>query len=233
MSRAKEWLDRDLASVESSEIAEVSVAGGEGTTLRFTRPAAGGSLTLEGLTDKEEGDSGKLSSLESALSYLRADDVADPSLSDARLGMTNATVFTAVTKKGEIYTATVGGTAAGTGQRYVRLAVALKPAEPPPPPAAAPAPADTNAAVAATNDVAAAAKAAAEERKKTEEKVAALGKKLQPWTFLVESYKAESMTPTRAALVKEKKQEEKKAEGQPAAEAGAVTNAAAAPAPAN
>jgi len=215
----KDWLDRELFSVDSAAVSNVTATSATGETLELERPADGGSLKLKGLAENEELDSGKLYSIEAALSYLRADDVADPALSDEALGMTTAAVFRVTTKNGEVYTARIGGAVAGTGRRYARFEAALLPAPPAPEP---PPVADTNAAAGATNALAE-AKAKAEERKKTEEKIASLNAKLKAWTYAIESYKADAMTPTRSALVKPK---EKKEEQPPPPPETAVTNAA-------
>ena len=166
-------------------------------------------------------DSSKTYGLESALSYMRLDDVANPTLSDDKLGMTTAVVFTASSTTGMIYTVRIGGTADGGG-RYARFDVALKP---PAAPAAS--------AAAATNAASTNATAQVDEAKKEQEKraqlegdIRKLNDKLHAWTYVIASFKTDNMTSTRSTLVKEKKdekkeekkEEEKKTESPPPAE---------------
>jgi hypothetical protein len=200
---ARDWLDTEIAGVEQSSIREVTISGPGRTELQLARRAeGGGGLEVSGLATNEEVESGKVSGIESALSYLRFADVADPALSDEQLGLSTAVVFRAVTGKGEIYTAQVGGAPTNSTQRYLRLSVVLGPAERQP--------AATNAAAEGTNAVAT-VPAAAEERRKLEESTAKLAAKLKPWTYLIEEYQAESLTATRSAAVK-KREEAKKEE---------------------
>jgi hypothetical protein len=104
----------------------------------------------------------------------------------------------------------IGSSPTNSAERYVRLEVTLKPA-------------DTNQPSAAeaggTNAVAVAAKAA-DERKQLEGETQTLNGKIGKWTYLIESYKAESLVTTREALVKKK--EPPKTEEKPKPEGGAT-----------
>jgi hypothetical protein len=211
----RDWLDAQILNVPAADLREITIGGPGRDELRLSREAPDQALQAEGLAENEEADRSRISGIESALSYLRFEDIADPTLTDEALGMTTAVVCRAVTHKGEIYTARIGGSPAGSSSRYVRLEAALEPPPPEAPPAAAaPAeaaaetPADTNVAAAATNDLAAAEVRAAE-RRQIEEAVAATNRKLAPWTFVIESFRTDSMTTARTAVVKPKAEESK------------------------
>mgnify|MGYP000060269341 CR=1 FL=1 len=192
----RDWLETEILNVSGSDIRTISIRHPDKPELRLSRAAEGSALTVEGLAADEETDTTKLYSLESALSYLRFADVADPGLPDSETGMDKPTVFEATTGKGQVFTARIGAAPTNRTERYVKFDVALRPA-------------DTNAAPGGdTNAVA----KAAEERKKLEEETATLKSRLAPWIYLVESYKTDAMTTQRDAVVKKKEppKEEKK-----------------------
>lgn len=199
----KNWLDTNLVNVPSSDIKEVTISGPRRDTVRLTRKKDGGGLDVEGLSAKEETDSSKLQGIESALSYLRFDDIADPSITEKELDMGKPVIFKALTQKNEVYTVNIGGSPEGSNNRYVRIEVALEKPDKPVLPAAETegkkkdSPQDTE-------------KKQADERKELEIKIKALNENLRKWTYLMASYKTDSMTATRNDLVKEK--EKKKEE---------------------
>ena len=83
-----------------------------------------GSWTLAGLGPKEELDTSKTYSLDSALSYLDFTGVADPKKTDAELGFATGAVYTVTLKNGQSYTAKVGDK---TGSdRWVKLSASFK-----------------------------------------------------------------------------------------------------------
>jgi hypothetical protein len=170
---AKEWVDADLFNVPSSDIAMIEMTAPDGQTVKLDR--TGGTLKIEGLTEKEEFDSSKGYGVESALSYLRFAGVANPALTAVETGLNTAHVYRVSLKTGESYTAQVGAAAPGGSERYTRFTVGLAPAT--------------------TNDAA----RAAQEQKVTEQ-----NGNLSRWTFLISSYTAENMARTRAELVKAK-----------------------------
>lgn len=192
---AKAWLDTQIASVPAAEISVIEISTPGQPSLNFSKSS--GTLEMLDLSDTEELDSSKTYGLESALSYLRFNAVADPTLSDESMGLTTGTVYRVKTTKGEIYTATIGGSPAGGTDRYLRLTVGLAPAQPAVEPAA-------------TDDEAAAeaAKAAAAEKAKAraglESRVAETEARLKGWVYLVSSYSADNMTKRRDDLVKPK-----------------------------
>lgn len=212
-TKAKDWLDTELLNVNGSDISEITVTVPGKPDLRLVRKDPT-KLDVDGMAADEEADGSKLYGIESALSYLRFSDVADPALTDAQTGMDKPTVFKLTTHKGQVYTATIGSVATNSMERYVRLDVALKPA-------ATNQPAATEAGN--TNAVAAAAKVA-EERKKLDEEMQALNGKVGTWTYLIESYKTDAMLTTRESLLKKK--EPPKVEESPAAVTTEATPAA-------
>jgi hypothetical protein len=194
------WLDTELANVNAGDVEEVTVTAPGREALVFRKGDTG--MTLQGLGDDEEMDPARGGSIASALSYLRFADVAAPSLTDAQTGLATGAVYRAVTAKGEIYTATVGGAVTNSENRYLRLSVALRPE--------APAVVDTNvtAAAASTNAAAkAAVEARAKDRAALEEQVAKAGAKVSGWTYIIAKYQADAMSPTRATVVKKKEPE--------------------------
>ena len=118
----KKWIDARIASVSSSDITDVKYAQGK-EELKLTRKD--GKWNLAGLGPKEELDTSKTYSLDSALSYLDLNDVADPKKTDAELGFTTGAVYVATLKNGAVYTAKVGGK--NGADRWVRLSAAFKP----------------------------------------------------------------------------------------------------------
>ena len=79
---------------------------------------------LKGLTAKEELDTSKTYSLDSALSYLDFNSVADPKLTEAELGFSTGFVYTVTYKDGSNTVkrvATVGNTVKGGSDRYFKM----------------------------------------------------------------------------------------------------------------
>jgi hypothetical protein len=207
--QAKDWLDTEILNVNGADVSDITITAPGKNDLRLVRKEPS-KLEVEGLTADEEVDNSKLYGMESALSYLRFADVADPALTDAQNGMDKPTIFKLTTRKNQSYTVKIGSSPTNSAERYVRLEVTLKPA-------------DTNQPSAAeaggTNAVAVAAKAA-DERKQLEGETQTLNGKIGKWTYLIESYKAESLVTTREALVKKK--EPPKTEEKPKPEGGAT-----------
>lgn len=175
----KQWVETRVASVTAGDVAAVTYAEGK-ETLKLTRKDS--AWALEGLGEKEELDTTKTYSLDSALSYLDFTGVADPKLTEAELGFATGAVYTATLKNGQTYTAKVGGTAEGT-DRWLKLSASF-------------APAGTNAA----------------ENAKLEQAVKDFNAKAGKWTYSVSSYAAGNFMKKRADLVKAKPEPEKKAE---------------------
>ena len=117
----KKWVDTRIASVSASDVKSVVFEQGK-EKVSLTRKDS--TWTLAGLGPKEELDTSKTYSLDSALSYLDFTDVADPKKSDAELGFTTGAVYAVTLKNGESYTAKVGGK--NGSDRWVRLSATFK-----------------------------------------------------------------------------------------------------------
>ena len=101
----KKWVDTKIGGITASDVKEVTYAKGK-ETVKLTRKDS--TWTLEGLGPKEELDTSKTYSLDSALSYLNFSNVVDPKKTEAELGFATGAVYTATLKNGITYTAKVG-----------------------------------------------------------------------------------------------------------------------------
>ena len=101
----KKWVDTKIGGITASDVKEVTYAKGK-ESVKLTRNDS--TWTLEGLGPKEELDTSKTYSLDSALSYLNFSDVVDPKKTEAELGFATGAVYTATLKNGITYTAKVG-----------------------------------------------------------------------------------------------------------------------------
>jgi hypothetical protein len=117
----KKWVDTRIASVSASDVKSVVFEQGKE---KVSLERKDSTWTLAGLGPKEELDTSKTYSLDSALSYLDFTDVADPKKSDADLGFTTGCVYSVTLKNGESYTAKVGGK--NGSDRWVRLSATFK-----------------------------------------------------------------------------------------------------------
>jgi hypothetical protein len=226
-SADKDWLDADIVNVMSSDITDMVVTNAAGKRIELRRADPNASFTIAPLAADEELDSSKVSSLSGVLNYLTFTDVANPSLSDTNTGMGAATVCVMKTKQGKVYTLKVGKTLPGSSDRYLRLSAAFVP--PPEPPS-------TNVLDQAKEagkkpeEIEQEKKKIEEEakKKKAEQETFAneardLNDKVSRWTYVVASYKLDSVTANREDIVKKK--EKPKEEPKPAATAESRTNA--------
>ena len=117
----KKWVDTRIASVTASDVTSVVYKQGK-DEVKLTRKDS--TWTLAGLEAKEELDTSKTYSLDSALGYLDFTDVADPKKTEAELGFTTGCVYTVTLKDGQSYTAKVGGK--NGSDRWVRLSASFK-----------------------------------------------------------------------------------------------------------
>ncbi len=170
----KSWTDTRIASVPSADVTAAEMTR-DGKTVKLAKKD--GTWTLEGLGDKEELDTSKTYSVESALSYLNFNAVVDPALTDEQLGLTTGAVFTVALKNGERYTAKIGGVAEGGTDRYIRLNAAFTPV--------------------GTNET---------ENAALTKKVDDFNAKSGKWAYAISSYNAENMTKSRADFVKPKEE---------------------------
>ena len=118
----KKWCETRICSVPSADVKEVSCTK-EGSTVKLTRKDS--TWSLEGLGEKEELDSSKTYSLDSALSYLDFNNVADPKKPEADFGFTTGSVYKVTLKNGQSYTAKIG--AASGADRYFKVSAAFTP----------------------------------------------------------------------------------------------------------
>lgn len=112
----KSWTETQIASVPSADVTTAEFKG-KGESLKLERKD--GNWTLQGLGPKEELDSSKMYGIDSALSYLNFNAVADPALTEEQLGMTTGAVYTVALKNGESYTAKIGN--AVGADRYFKV----------------------------------------------------------------------------------------------------------------
>ena len=119
----KKWIDTRICQIPGADIAAVTYRKG-GETVKLARKD--GKWELEGLGEKEELDSSKTYSLDSALSYLDLTGVADPKLTEQELGFATGAVYTATLKNGTVYTAKTG--AATGADRWFKISASFTPA---------------------------------------------------------------------------------------------------------
>lgn len=177
----KSWADTQIVSLPAADITAIELAS-NGQTAKLTKKET--AWTIDGLTEKEEFDTSKGYGVESALSSLNFSSVADPALTDDKLGMTTGAVFTVTLKNGEHYTAKIGSPAEAGADRYFKISGSFSPV--------------------GTN---------ATENAELAKKIESFNAKAGKWTYVIPSYNAENMTKSRADLVKPKeepKQEEVK-----------------------
>ena len=182
----KKWIDTRICQIPGADIAAVTYRKG-GETVKLARKD--GKWELEGLGEKEELDSSKTYSLDSALSYLDLTGVADPKLTEQELGfatgvVAKVTIAGDTLKNGTVYTAKTG--AATGADRWFKISASFTPA-------------GTNAA----------------ENAKLEQAAKDFNAKAGKWTFSISSYSADNLAKARKDLVKAK-EEPKKAEAKKA-----------------
>ena len=118
----KQWCNTRIASISSSDVKTVKYAHG-GETVELEK-GTNSTWVLKGLGPKEELDTSKTYSLDSALSYLDFNAVADPKLTEAELGFTTGYVYTVTVKEGTntvTHVARVGNKVKDGSDRYFKL----------------------------------------------------------------------------------------------------------------
>ena len=119
---AKQWCNTRIASIPSADVTAVSYK--HGNELVELTKGTNSTWVLKGLTAKEELDTSKTYSLDSALSYLDFNSVADPKLTEAELGFSTGYVYTVTYKDGSNTVkrvATVGNTVKDGSDRYFKM----------------------------------------------------------------------------------------------------------------
>jgi len=173
----KSWTDAQIAAVPAADVTAIDLAKGGQTVKLIKKDNA---WTLEGLGDKEEFDTSKSYGVESALSYLNFNTVADPALTPEQLGFTTGATYSVALKNGEHYVATIGSTVTNSTDRYLKISGSFTPA--------------------GTN---------ATENAATEKKIKTFNEKNGKWTYVVAGSTADNLTKSRADLVKPKEEPKK------------------------
>ena len=119
---AKKWCNPRIASFPSSDVKAVKYSHA-GETVELEK-GTNSTWVLKGLGPKEELDTSKTYSLDSALAYLDFASVADPS-KEATYGFATGAVYTATLKNGIVYKATVGNKSGSDS--YVKLSASYTP----------------------------------------------------------------------------------------------------------
>lgn len=209
----KAWLNNDLLNVPSSDILAITVTGPQGKMITLKRPHGGGDFALDGLSDTEESESTKVNGLANVMSYLNFNDVADPQLSDEDTGFDKPTVVVAMTEQGKIYTLNLGGSPEGSSDRYLRLSAVFEPPERDNPPASEDAQKDEKKDPDPVEDKQETNRKAEEEAKRKAEQekfmqeVREFNQEVAEWTYLVSSYKVDSVSADRDDFVTQKEEE--------------------------
>lgn len=173
----KNWTDTKISSVPSADVTAIEITRDNATAKLAKKD---GAWTIDGLGEKEEFDSSKSYSVESALSYLNFNTVVDPALTEEQLGITTGAVFKVLLNNGENYTAKIGNIAPGTADRYFKISAAFAPV--------------------GTNET---------ENAVIEKKVADFNASSGKWTYTIASYSADNMTKSRADFIKPKEEPKK------------------------
>ena len=200
---SKNWLDQDLVNVMSSDIKEISITGPDRKDTKLIRKKDNTGFELDGISTNEVTVESKMYSLESALSYMKMDEVDDPSLNNDTTGLDKATIFKATTHKGEFFTVKLGKKKDGTDYRFCKVEAALKEAEKQP--------------EAKDDNSKKKIEEAVRERKELEDKIKGINDKLSKWIYLISAQKVDTMTPARDTLFEKKKEEKKDTDNKPEA----------------
>ena len=119
---AKKWCNPRIASIPSSDVMAVKFAHG-GATVALEK-GTNSTWVLKGLGPKEELDTSKTYSLDSALSYLDFSSIADPKLTEAVLGFSTGYFYTVTMMDGSntvTHVATIGNKVKDGSDRYFKL----------------------------------------------------------------------------------------------------------------
>ncbi len=173
----KSWADTQIVSLPAADITDIELVN-NGQTAKLTKKD--NAWTIDGLTEKEEFDTSKSYGVESALSSLNFSTVADPALTDDKIGIATGAVYTVTLKNGEHYTAKLGSPAEAGADRYFKISGSFTPD-------------GTN----ATENAALA------------KKIETFNAKAGKWTYVIPAYSAENMAKSRADLVKPKEEPKK------------------------
>ncbi len=218
---ARYWLNTILLNVQSDNITNITITMPEQEDVILSVNGEN-KLALPELPRNKEPNDDKIGKIRSALTYLRFDDIADPALTEEQLGMDSASILTAITLKGEIYTLKIGAMTEDGSGRYIRVSGALlgKPAqqeEPQPEQTLEETDEPDKGLESDTSESEQPAlELAAEELQKTQERVMLaieindLNEALNKWTYIIAPHKVETMLVTKSDLIKEKEDDKDK-----------------------
>jgi len=195
--KAKSWLDKEFIKIKDVKWATLSEGDAELWKLEQKEDDKT-KLTLVGLKEGEELETGKISSVKTAFSYARFEDVAGPDAAAEETGMDNPKVFRTEDGEGVTYELRIGKK---KGSEY-HVAVAIPEFKLPD---AAEAKEDES-----EEDRAKREKEHKEKCDELTKKVKELRERLDGWVYLMPSYSVEYVLKERSDFIKEKKEEEKK-----------------------
>ncbi len=179
------WLDTDLLSVPGTEVTSIRISGNKRQPISFARNPEDDKWVPTDLVQGETLSTNMSPTVQDALNYLQLADVADPSLTDKQLGMDDPVVFESMTKNGVLYVVKLGGSPKNSEDRYARISASyIGNAQA----------VDTPMTVA---EDAAARKAIVAETNKARADAEIINARLEKWTYIIPSYKADSMTKLR------------------------------------
>jgi len=170
------WADTEIANIPAADINGIALMQGDDAVILSKKESG---WEMAGLKEDEEFDSSKSYALESALSSLSFNTLADPASSADALGITTGMVFKATLRNGESYTAALGNELPGGSDRYLKITAVFTPQ-------------GTNATINAG----------------LKAKIDAFNERTSPWTYVIPAYKAGNMIKLRAELVKAKEKAE-------------------------
>ncbi len=186
----KTWLDDTLINIRKSDIQEITVTGPGRTPIKLTRDPKSDNLSLDDISENEECNTFEINQMANALQYLSFDDVVSPALTPKETGLDHPVIFTARTKKNQVYTFQIGETTTNTesADRCVHVTVEYAPRSTKTQPSTE---------KRDTHDQAL-------QKGQIEENTRTLNAKLSPWTHMIKSYRADSMLLKRENLIKKK-----------------------------
>ena len=194
------WLDDEFINVSPHDIQQITVTGPGRSTIKVIREQDSTMLSLADLGEDEE-TTYKVDKMARALEHLGFDDIASPDLTPEETGLNHPVVFTARTKDGQNYILRIGKVVSNeSSNRYVRVTVNYEPTTEDLKSSTAKKP-DKQADEKPAKDQATVSKSA---KQKMSEKTRILNDKFSLWTYVIKSYRAESLLIPRKDLIKKK-----------------------------
>lgn len=180
----RQWINREVVDLPARDVRRIDMVPDDGTPVTFARED--GKLRMLNLEDSELFDDAKAFGIESALSRLMFQNVADPALDPATTGLSTGAVFRVTSTLDVVYTVRIGSRVPEGGARYAAFSADLAPeaAETDDDPT------DPDASDPAINRV------------QAEQDVRAFNNRHADWVYTLASHTADNMTQRRDALVK-------------------------------